>query len=367
MRISFFHHIRWTTFIVLIGMVFGCASVPPKPLETVTPPAPEIGKAFTSQLLETNRRKALEYEQQGEFIKAFHRWRIVASLASDDGEVVKKVADLKSQIQRSADEHYNKGLSYYQKHLIRKARKEFLLTLYYHPDHKEALDYVKNKLHGEEFLSYEVKEGDTLKDIAQKNYNDPQKDFLIAYFNDLGKDRQLVSKMILKIPILEFTRPRSPMDQKELPMDEKGEIVDTRETLNRAKVAYRARDYPQAASLSQKILEYVPEDKEARELLNESCYQLGKSLGLKKKYEEALTLLNQVELGYKDVRKIIITMKKQLAEVHYVDGVKYFTEEELEKAIQEWDKTLLLDPNHPKARGDIENARNLLKKLKDFK
>ena len=72
--------------------------------------------------------------------------------------------------------------------------------------------------------------------------------------------------------------------------------MDTRETLNRAKVACRAKDYPQVAPLSQKILEYDPEDRDARELLNESCYQLGKRLGLKKKYEEALTLLNQIEL-----------------------------------------------------------------------
>jgi tetratricopeptide (TPR) repeat protein len=367
MRISFSRILRWTSFFFLIGVVLGCASAPPKPSEPTSPPVPVVGKAPTSQLLESNRRKAMEYEQQGEFKKALHRWQIVASCIPEDGEGAKRVIELQSQLRRSAEEHYGKGLSYYQKNLIREARKEFLLTLYYHPDHKEALNYLKNKLFGEEYQSYEVKKGDTLKDIALKNYNDPQKDFLIAYFNDLGKDGKLAPKMILKIPVLESSLPKSHIDKKELPMDEKGMTVDTKEILNKARVAYRAKEYREVTSISQKVLEYDPADKEAKELLNESYYQLGKSLSLRKRYEEALTMLNQVEPGYKDVRETIGAMKKQLAEVHYLDGVKYFTEEELEKAIQEWDKTLLLDPHHPKARRDIENARNLLKKLKEFK
>jgi tetratricopeptide (TPR) repeat protein len=59
--------------------------------------------------------------------------------------------------------------------------------------------------------------------------------------------------------------------------------------------------------------------------------------------------------------------KKQLAGEHYLRGVKYFTDEELDKAIKEWETTLTLDPNHPKAKKDIENARALLQKLKEIK
>jgi hypothetical protein len=59
-------------------------------------------------------------------------------------------------------------------------------------------------------------------------------------------------------------------------------------------------------------------------------------------------------------------MKKQ-AEIHYLQGVKYFLNEELQSAIKEWETTLTLDPEHIKAKKDIKNAKSLLEKLKKVK
>jgi hypothetical protein len=56
-------------------------------------------------------------------------------------------------------------------------------------------------------------------------------------------------------------------------------------------------------------------------------------------------------------------MKKQ-AEIHYLQGVRYFLNEDLQNAINEWETTLTLDPGHIKAKNDIKNARSLLEKLK---
>jgi lipopolysaccharide biosynthesis regulator YciM len=56
-----------------------------------------------------------------------------------------------------------------------------------------------------------------------------------------------------------------------------------------------------------------------------------------------------------------------LAEAHYLKGVNFFVEEKIEKAIQEWETTLSLEPRHPKAKKDIETARNLLQKLEKIK
>jgi predicted TPR repeat methyltransferase len=52
------------------------------------------------------------------------------------------------------------------------------------------------------------------------------------------------------------------------------------------------------------------------------------------------------------------------AESHYRSGVKHFLNEELEKAVAEWEKTLALNPEHRKARQDMENAQRLLDKLR---
>ena len=101
--------------------------------------------------------------------------------------------------------------------------------------------------------------------------------------------------------------------------------------------------------------------------MNESCYQLGRTLSQRKRYKEALEMLNRVEPKPKEVNELITFVNKQLAESHYLAGVKYFVDEQLEKAIKEWETALVFDPQHPKARGDIENAVDLLQKLKKIK
>jgi len=39
----------------------------------------------------------------------------------------------------------------------------------------------------------------------------------------------------------------------------------------------------------------------------------------------------------------------------------------LQKAVAEWEKTLILNPEHPKAKKDIENAKHLIKELEKIK
>ncbi len=51
------------------------------------------------------------------------------------------------------------------------------------------------------------------------------------------------------------------------------------------------------------------------------------------------------------------------AEVHYQKGVKYFIAEDLPQAIKEWEETLRLNPEHPKAWKDLEKAQRLLENL----
>ena len=283
------------------------------------------------------------------------------------------------------NQHFKKGQSYYQSNSIPAARKEFLLTLYYNPDHTEALSYLKNRLTEEDYTLYEVNAGDTLREIARKNYNDPQKDFLIAYFNDLGKDPKLTPKMILMLPILEISQPKGTAEMKETRMDPKEllaeprdskeakesketkEAKETREMMAKAEINFKANKFKETVSITEGILSVDPSNKQARGLTNAAYYQMGKGFQREKKYQEALEQFNHVDPGYRDVRELIASAKIQLAEVYYINGIKYFTEEKLDRAIQEWEETLKLNPQHPKAKGDIENAAKLLQKLNEIK
>jgi tetratricopeptide (TPR) repeat protein len=349
--------------VLLVLVTLSCAAPPKKPTEPTEPIVP-IEKDPFSTFLEECRSKAVTYEKDGELLRALKGWEIVASFIPTDEEVTRRIATLKTQIVSVADQHFKQGLSFYQRNSMEAARKEFLVTLYYNPAHKEALNYLKEKLPGEDYTLYRAKGGETLKEIARKILNDPNKDFLIAYFNNLKIDSKLAPGSTLRLPILE---PSKAIETKGTATDTKEISAQTEEMLSKALAYYKAKNYGETVSISEKVLEYDPANKQARNLINESHYQTGKLFIQRKKYQQALEAFDRVDSGYKDVRESIAFAKKQLAGDHYVRGVKYFTDEELDKAIREWEATLALDPNHPKAKKDIDNARNLLQKLKEIK
>jgi tetratricopeptide (TPR) repeat protein len=148
-------------------------------------------------------KKAMEYEKTGDLYRSLQSWEIVRKFQTGDKEVEKKIENLKVKLNTLAEEHFNKGVAYYKNNDVRASRNEFLLALQYNPEHKKALEYLKDRLAGEDFIMYEVKKDDTLKEIAGKIYDDPQKDFLIAYFNDMEKDAKLMPETMLRLPVLE--------------------------------------------------------------------------------------------------------------------------------------------------------------------
>lgn len=129
----------------------------------------------------------------------------------------------------------------------------------------------------------------------------------------------------------------------------------------------KEKKYTAAIDVSENILSHDQSNKTAKDVLNAALCQNGKSLLIRKKYAEAVTVLNRADPEYECVERTLSAvenaMKKQ-AEIHYLQGVKYFLNEELQNAIKEWEMTLTLDPEHIKAEKDIKNARSLLEKLK---
>jgi tetratricopeptide (TPR) repeat protein len=335
-----------------------------QPLSPSSPMGQENGKDPFSDFPERYRAKGRENETAGDLPKALKAWKIVRNFLPADEEAEKKIAQLQEQISAAADQHFQKGLAFFESRSYALARNEFLCALYLKPDHGEAIHYLKQKMAGEDIFTYEVKKGDTIKKVARKFYKDPQKDFLIAYFNGLKVDSRLEPPQILRMPILDSPPPKTKSTSAKKVADLNPErAIEIKEILGKARDAYRVKNYPESAALTAKILEYDPANRECRELRNASFYQLGKKLSQEKKYDEAQEAFHRVDSGYKDVSTQLAKNQKHLAEVHYINGVKFFIEEKIEGAIQEWQTTLSLEPKHPKAKKDIENARNLLKKL----
>lgn len=352
--------------LLLLILIGGCAEAPPKP---TPPPSPKISGDFTRTFVEKYRARGLEYEQKKDWPQALHCWEIVLGFLPTDESAQNKVKELRHQATVLANQHFQKGVAHFQKNALIPARKEFLAALYYLPDHKEALFYLKGKIPGEEYTGYEVKKGETLKEIARKKYGDPQKDFIIAYFNELPLNSRPAPKTVLKLPILETLKVKEKIEQEEeyLEPAEGPPSANIEELVTTAKGHLTARRYKESITAAEKILETDPANKEARGLISQACYQNGKGLIQAKKFLEALTALNRVDPGYKDVKESILYAKKQLSEAHYLRGVKFYTDQELEKAIKEWEITLTYDPGNAKAKRDIESARNLLQRLKEIK
>lgn len=232
--------------------------------------------------------EAIKLERSGEFPKTLFYWRVVKSFTPHDQETSEKVLFWETRIRREAENHFLKGLEKFKQNSVQEARKEFLIALAYNPEHHRALDFLKHKLNEPVWTIYEVKKGDTMRKISQEIYKDPEKDFLIAYFNNLDSQDPLRPGMTLNLPIL----PPAWMDKK------------------------------------------VP----------------------------AQEMLHKTPVPSKPL-KLDASLQEQ-ADVHYAKGIKYFLSEELEKAIEQWEETLRINPNHPNAKRDLQRARNLLKNLR---
>jgi tetratricopeptide (TPR) repeat protein len=430
-----------TIYFVIIVLFFlpGCAGVREffgniayKFSEKNSEKTPEVTKVLpASDYLE----KALEYEKNDELQTAFFYLKIANTLEPDSTKIHEKIASLKSDIDHKAGQHFTTGVGFFKKRKFKDARKQFLTTLRYDPGHKEALDYLKNRLHSKEFQTYKVKDKDTLKDISEKFYKDPSKDFLIAYFNNLKTGDKPVSGTILEFPILEseinrpaihipdeLTKAENLLKEKRysevLKVSEKileydrlnqkasdlknaayyrmglessgqenypeamkmfkkvtpgyqGVEKAIQQAINKqllkAEDFLKQKEYEQASVVAAKILDYDKSSTAARNLINTALCQQARNLIIRKNYTEALQVLTRADPEYDCVKKTIsdvYTAKKKQAEVHYLNGVKHFLNEELESAITEWEKTLTLNPEHEKAKTNINNARSLIEKLK---
>ena len=333
-----------SSIVLILLLLLGCAGAPPTPERRAVPST------------ETYYTRAIENEKNGELELALLNLETAGRLDPHSDKISKKIREIQTKIRRKSEKHFKRGLRYVEEKSLNRARKEFLIALRYNPDHPKALDYLKNVLPGKEYTEYSVKDKETLQDIARTVYDDPKMDFLIASFNDLDVSMQPTPGSSLKLPIL------GP--------DLMSQVTDVEKELQRAEMLFNKNKYEETISVANKLLEYDPTNEQAARLVDASYYAMGKELRRQGKYRESLEMFNNVAPGYKDVQKVKAGVKRTMgkeAEGHYRRGVKYFVNEQLERAIKEWEKTLVLNPDHKKARANIDKTRNLIEKLKTVK
>jgi tetratricopeptide (TPR) repeat protein len=249
-------------------------------------------------------------EKDGDLRRALLYRKVVNGFAPEDADAREHVEHLERKIRSEADRHYRAAIALEERGETEKALREFLAVLVLDPDHEAAFRRVKHGKNGgseADARSWTVREGDTLRKIAGEVYRDPDKEFLIAYFNRLPKGSPLSIGTELRLP-----------------------DVDIRSTTATEKA----------------VPGYSQPDKEGNGLRN---------------------AVERKEVERKEAERKEAERKLRQADVHYAAGVRHFLAEDLDGAIREWEKALSLDPGHPKARRDVEKARRLKGKIESPK
>jgi tetratricopeptide (TPR) repeat protein len=141
--------------------------------------------------------------------------------------------------------------------------------------------------------------------------------------------------------------------------------LDRQKKLKQAQDYLDQKDFESALQISEALLEQYPDASQAKSIDRKARYIIGKQLIDQDRDLEAVAILTKLDRTYEDTAQLLAQAHGKLnarAETHYRNGVKHFLNEELELAVKEWKEALRLNPNHPKAAQDIEDAERLLKK-----
>jgi tetratricopeptide (TPR) repeat protein len=198
--------------VLAAALLAGCAGSFPVRVERPTENVPEsaVSTAETPDIFRgipgKYRELADSAEKAGDLRRALLYRKVVNGFAPEDADAREHVERLERKIRGQVDRHYRAALALEESGETTKALREFLAVLVLDPDHEAAFRRVKNGKNGKnggaraESRSWTVREGDTMRKIAGEVYRDPDKEFLIAYFNHLPAGSTLSIGTELRLP-----------------------------------------------------------------------------------------------------------------------------------------------------------------------
>lgn len=350
------------------------------------------------------QKKAIKYENDQELQLALANWKIAEALLKE------RILSITKHIEENAEKHYQNGLTYMQKGQVDLATTEFLKTLWFDPSHREVMDALKN-IGPSRTLTYTIRPGDTFTSIAEHVYKNRDQSCIVSYFSGVDLESDLKPGNELTLPVLELGLTKR--------------FFNYQKEITEARDFFKKKEFKKALQVAENIHKHMPDNEEAMFIINSSYDALAEELEKKQKYESAIELLEKidpkfksvknriqhirdilarkreavtenknathyqaglnfldqkqylkalealekVELSYGDVKMKLAELKELMtaeSEMHYRNGVKFFLDEKLEEAIGEWEIALALAPENVKAQKDIDNAKQLLKKINEI-
>ena len=310
---------------------------------------------------------------------------------------------MESEIQATAEKHYQAGNTLQRKGRYRQARKEFLTALRLDPNHQGA----REKLTGGKrtpalpiggFLVHKIQSGETLSIIAATYYGDHRKFTLIAEANSIDDVTAIRVGQKLKIPgpketgSVQTTKTAglssatdriswdwgadfSGLETEKLDKDVKEENIE--EVVDQVAIyrdhgidLFQEKRYEEALVEFAKVLTTNPQDKTAMDYAYRCSFDQAVGLYNQKDYLVAREQF-QTSLRYKascrQCHTYIENCENAYKKLHYKKGMQSYDKERLEEAIREWELVRAEDPQYKRVDYLINKAKTIQKNLNQLK
>lgn len=296
-----------------------------------------------------NYQEGIQLYKKGDYNKAKERFETVLSIDPDHSGARQYLVITTEALQKRAKKYYDAGINYKRKGDLENALLQFLEAEKRDPNYKDVKTQIANIRNS----NYARKKYDHYYGVAKKQFDKKQ---YIAAHNSVNQ-AALYNPDSLELASLK-TRIKNQLDNASYPYTSKAED------------ALKKNKYDAAKTYSNKALKVNPWDEKAREILNKinrmenlnEMYASGEKAYNKGDLITAYRLFKRVdneEPGYHNTSNYLSVIKSKLEaniNTYYQNGISYYEQDNFEAAIAEWDKVLLIDPDHQKAREYRERA-----------
>jgi tetratricopeptide (TPR) repeat protein len=299
-----------------------------------------IRQAFENRI-KGHREEARKQETAGNWSGALDQWQIVLEYAPGDEEATAQAAAARQRVVAEQAEatrdletrtlvrtRFDQGLKYYEDHDYLRARSEWTAILAVDSTHAGAGEYLaKTQGKIDEAVTQHIKSARSLEQQNRLTEAIGEWNNVQQYEPDHREARAAIQRIRDRIQSVSRDFEAT---------QERLRIVTL---YNDALQYFNDGDYPRTLTNLDELLKLQPDHADARRL-------------------RALTQRKMTPLTEQE--------KQQIRKL-YLAGMQYFSKDEYEKAIAEWEKILAIDPSNESVQNNIREARERLKQLEERK
>jgi len=301
------------------------------------------------QKMEDNYSEGIELYRKGKYREAEDRFETAISIDPEHHKARRYLLITREAMKQRAKKYYEKGIYYKNRKDYVNALGNFLVAQKRDPGYKNVSEQIRS-LRATDQVRIEFNKMYT---YAQKLHK--QKKYKASYYycekaEKYDPDSIELSTLKLRVALA--------LDQKSSKMTGKAEDH------------YDKKRYPQALRLAKQALKINPWDNNAKEVKNNAT----KKLKLSRMYSQAeryykrrsyftaykvFRKIEREESDFLDTGNYLNIIKNRLEKnlrSYYRKGIRYYENNQFTQAIDQWNRVLLINPDHKKAREYKERA-----------